>query len=86
MQRNSRRENIMTKTTIALAAALFFAAVTAAQAASDDEGKRERQGSGWSFHTGPLGQPLGDQWRADQSRTYDSVPKHERIRHHHPVR
>jgi hypothetical protein len=81
---------MMTKTTIALAAALFLAAVAAALAASDGPDKRERQGSGWSFHTGPLGQPLGDQqpspWWTDQSRTYDSVPRHEHIRHHRPVR
>jgi hypothetical protein len=80
---------MMTKTTIALAAALFLAG-TAAQAASDGPDKRDRQGSGWSSHTGPLGQPLGDQqpspWWGDQSRTYGSVPRHEYIRHHRPVR
>jgi opacity protein-like surface antigen len=77
---------MMTK--ITLAAALFFAAVTAAQAASDDEGKRDRQGSGWSFHTGPLGQHLGGRgsWWGDQSRTYGYVPRYQYIRHHHPVR
>jgi hypothetical protein len=78
---------MMTKTTIALAAALFFAAVTAAQAASDDEGKRERQGSGWSFHTGPLGQHLGGRgsWWAYPSRAYGYVPRHGYVRHHRPI-
>jgi hypothetical protein len=92
MQRNSRRENMMTKATIALAA-LFLAVGTAAQAASDGFDKRERQGLGYDFHTGPLGQPLGDRqpssWWADsypQAEPYVYVPRHERIRRHHPIR
>jgi hypothetical protein len=76
---------MMTKTTIALAAALFLAAGAAAQA--DDPDSHLRQSEGFSFHTGPLGQPLGErqpgsQWAAP-SRAYDSVPKHEYIRQHH---
>jgi hypothetical protein len=67
-------ENTMTKTTIALAAALFLAVGTAAQAG--DLKSHERQAEGFSFHTGPLGQPLGvsqpGSWWADPSRTYDS--------------
>jgi hypothetical protein len=78
---------MMTKTTIAVAAALFFAG-TATQA-SDSFGSHERQGEGFS-HPGPLGQPLGEHqpgsWWASQSRTYGYVPKHEYIRHHRPVR
>jgi hypothetical protein len=77
---------MMTKTTIALAAALFFGAAATAQAASDSE----REMWGFSFHTGPLGQPLGEpqpgSWWAGQSRTYGYVPRHERIRQHRPVR
>jgi hypothetical protein len=76
---------MMTKTTIALAAALFLAVGTAAQARSDSD----RESRGFSFHTGPLGQPLGGQqggsWWADQSRTY-GLPKDVYIRHHRPVR
>jgi hypothetical protein len=81
---------MMTKTTITLAAALFFAVGTAAQANDTSPDNRERQGSGWSSHTGPLGQPVGDQqpnpWWTDQSPIYGSVPRHEHIRHHRPVR
>jgi hypothetical protein len=80
---------MMTKTTIALAAALFFAVGTAAQA-SDFPGSHERQGEGFSFHTGPLGQHLGARqpgsWWASPSRAYGYVPRHEYIRHHRPVR
>jgi hypothetical protein len=80
---------MMTKTTIALAVALFFAVGTAAQA-SDSDGSHERQGEGFSFHTGPLGQPLGGRqagsWWASPSRAYASVPRHGYVRHHHPVR
>ena len=77
---------MMTKTTIALVAALFFGVAATAQAASDSQ----RESRGYSFHTGPLGQPLGDRQPGSswdyQSRTYDSVPRHESIRHHRPVR
>jgi hypothetical protein len=66
---------MMTKTTIALAAALFLAVGTAAQA-SDFPGSHERQGEG--FSTGS--------WSASQSRTYGYVAKHEYVRHHRPVR
>jgi Spy/CpxP family protein refolding chaperone len=77
---------MMTKTTIALAAALFLAVGTAAQA-SDSFGSHERQGEGFSFHTGPLGRPLGGRsWWAYQTRIYGYVPRHEYIRHHRPVR
>jgi hypothetical protein len=89
MQRNSRRQNMMTKTTVALAAALFLAVGTAGQAGEHQS--HERQGLGFSFHTGPLGQPLGDRqpgsW-ADypQAEPYGYVPRHEHIRHHRLVR
>jgi hypothetical protein len=64
---------MMTKATIALAAALFFAVCIVAQA-SDFPGSHERQGEGFSSGS----------WWASPSRTYDSVPKHEYIRHHRP--
>jgi hypothetical protein len=47
-RRNSRRQNMITKTTIALAAALFLAAVTAGQAGDGES--HERQNEGFSFH------------------------------------
>jgi hypothetical protein len=79
---------MMTKTTIALAAALFLAVGAAAQATDSDS--HERQGEGFSFHTGPLGQPLGGRhagsWWASPSRAYGYVPRHGYVRHHHPVR
>jgi hypothetical protein len=84
---------MMTKNTIALAAALFLAVGTAAQAASDGPDKRERQGLGFSFDTGPLGQHFGDRqpgssWGATRAEDYPivNVPRHEHIRHHRPVR
>jgi hypothetical protein len=74
--------------TVVLAAAMSLS-VGAAQAASDRD-SRDRQGEGFSFHTGPLGQPLGERqpgsWWMNQSGAYDSVPRHEQIRHHRPVR
>jgi hypothetical protein len=78
---------MMTKTTSALAAAMFLAVGAAAQADNDSH---ERQGEGFSFHTGPLGQHLGARqpgsWWASPSRAYGSVPRHGYVRHHHPVR
>jgi hypothetical protein len=75
---------MITKATIALAAALFFAVGTAAQAAADHDSE------GFAFHTGPLGQHFGDwqpgSWWLNQSRAYDSVPRHEYVRRHRPVR
>jgi hypothetical protein len=75
---------MMTKTTIVLAAALFLAVGGAAQAGDNDS--HERQGVGFDFHVGPLGQPLGGSpvWNRMQTAyapggAYAYVPPRRRI-------
>jgi hypothetical protein len=76
---------MMTKAKIALAAALFFGVAAPAQAAHDDD----RQGEGFAFHTGPLGQRLGSSapfrgfFAYAPHGTYGYAPRHDRRRWRH---
>jgi hypothetical protein len=78
-------DTMLTKTRLAIAAALIFGATSAVQASNENDGGNNTGG----YHIGPMGQHLGGpflpHWRGHRGAFFGFAyePRHRRVWHHY---